>query len=41
MMPSSIEKIGSFFRKRKYSRKIFIVLVTLCDLNKTSNRAVT
>jgi len=41
MMPSSIIKICSFFKKRKYARKIFIVYVTLSDLNKTSNRAVT
>jgi len=40
MMPSSTEKICSFFKKRKCARKMFIVLVTLCDLNKTSDRAV-
>jgi len=40
MMPSSIKKICSFFKKRKCARKIFIVLVTLSDLKKTSNRAV-
>ena len=41
MMPSSIKKICSFFKKRKCAGKIFIVFVTLSDLNKTSNRAVT
>jgi len=41
MMPSSIKKICSFFKKWKRARKIFIVFVTLSDLNKTSNRAVT
>jgi len=41
MMPSCIEKICSFFKKRKYARKIFIVFATLSNLNKTSNRAVT
>jgi len=40
MMPSNIKKICSIFRKRKCTRKIFIVFVTLSDLNKTSNRAV-
>ena len=40
-MPSSIKKICSFVNKRKCARKIFIVFVTLSDLNKTSNRAVT
>jgi len=40
-MPSSIKKICSFFKKRKCARKIFIVFVTLSDMNKTSNRAVT
>ena len=40
-MASSIKKIRSFFKKRKYPRKIFILFVTLSDLNKTSNRAVT
>jgi len=34
-------KICRFFKKRKSERKIFIVFVTLSDLNKTSNRAVT
>ena len=41
MMPNSIEKICSFFKQRKCARKIFIVFVTLRDLNKTPNRAVT
>jgi len=41
MMPSSIKNICSFFKKWKCARKIFIVFVTLSDLNKTSNRAVT
>jgi len=41
MMPSNIKKICSFFKKRKCARKIFIVFVTLSDLNKTSTRAVT
>jgi len=41
MMPSSIEKICSFFKKRKCARKILIVFVTSSDLNKTSNLAVT
>jgi len=41
MMPSNIEKICSFFKKRICGRKIFIVFVTLSDLNKTSNRPVT
>jgi len=41
MKPSIIKKICIFFKKRKSARKIFIVLVTLSDLNKTSNRAVT
>jgi len=41
MMPSCINKICSFFKKRKCARKICIVFVTLSDLNETSNRAVT
>jgi len=41
IMPSGIKKICSFFKNRKCARKIFIVFVTLSDLNKTSNRAVT
>jgi len=41
MMPSSIKKVCSFFKKRKCAREIFIVFVTLSVLNKTSNRAVT
>ena len=40
MMPSSIKNFWSFFKKRKCARKMFIVFVTLGDLNKTSNRAV-
>jgi len=40
MMTSSIKKIYSFFKQRKCARKIFIVFVTLSDLSKTSNRAV-
>jgi len=38
---SSIKNICSFFKKRKCSRKIFIVFVTLSNLNKTLNRSVT
>jgi len=41
MMPSSIKKICSIFKKRKCARKRLIVFVTLSDLNKTSNRDVT
>jgi len=41
LMPSNIKKICSFFQKGKCARKIFIVFVTLSDLNRTSNRAVT
>ena len=41
LMPIFIKKIRSFFKKRKCARKVFIVLVMLSDLNKTSNRAVT
>ena len=41
MMSSSIKRICSFFSKRKCVRKIFIVLVTLSGLNKTSNRPAT
>jgi len=41
MMPSSIKKICSFFQKAEMCKKKFIVFVTLSDLNKTSNRAVT
>jgi len=41
LMPSCIKKICSVFKKRKCARKIFIVFVTLSDLNKTSNRAAT
>jgi len=40
-MPTSIKEICSFFEKRNCARKIFILFVTLSDLNKTSNRAVT
>jgi len=40
-MPSSIEKICSFFKKRKCAKNVLIVYVTLSDLNKTSNRTVT
>jgi len=40
MMRSSIEKICGFYKERKCARKIFIVFVTLSNLNKTSNRAV-
>jgi len=40
-MASSIKKICSFFKKLKFARKIFIVFVTLSDMSKTSNRAVT
>jgi len=41
MMPSSIKKICSFFKTRKFARKIFTVFVALSDLKETSNRAVT
>jgi len=41
MMPSSIKKICRFYKKRKCARKIFIGIVTLSNLNKTPNRAVT
>ena len=41
MMTSCIQKICSFFKKRKCARKICTVFVTLSDFNKTSNRAVT
>jgi len=41
MMPNSIEKICSFVKQWKCARNIFMVFVTLSDLNKTSNRAVT
>jgi len=41
MMPSCIKRICSFFKKRKCARKIFIVVVTLSDFNKTSNRSIT
>ena len=41
MMPSSIQKICSVFKKRKCARKIFIVFVRVSDLNKASNRALT
>jgi len=34
MMPSRIKKICSFVNKRKCARKIFIVFVTLSNLNK-------
>jgi len=34
MMPGSNKKICSFFKKRKCVRKIFIVFLTLSDLNK-------
>jgi len=41
MMPSCIKNICTFFTNWKYARKIFIVFVTLRDLNKTSNRTIT
>jgi len=37
MMLSSIKKICSFFKERKCARNIFIVFVTLSNLNKTSH----
>jgi len=40
MMPSSIEKICSFYKGRKCAIKLFIVFVTLSTLKKTSNRAI-
>ena len=39
--PAALKRFGAFSKKRKCARKIFIVFVTLGDLNKTSNRAVT
>jgi len=41
MMPSSIKKICSFFKKQKCAKNVFIVFVMLSDLNKTSNHTVT
>jgi len=41
MMPSNSKKIWSFFKKLKCAKKVIIFFVTLSDLNKTSNRAVT
>jgi len=41
MMPSSIKKICSFFKKSKCARKLFIFFVMLSNVNKTSNHAVT
>jgi len=41
MMPSCIKQICSFFKKRKCARKIFIVFVTLSDLNKISSLPIT
>jgi len=41
MLPSIIKKICSFFKKRRCAREAFVVFVTLSDLNKASNRAVT
>jgi len=41
MIPSSIKDICSFLKKWKCAGKIFIIFVTLSDLNKTSNRTVT
>ena len=38
--PVELKRFVAFFIKRKCARKIFIVFVTLSDLNKTSNRAV-
>jgi len=40
MMTSSIKKICSF-SKTKMCKKIYIFFITVSDLNKTSNRAVT
>ena len=39
--PVELKKLVAFFKQWKCARKIFIVFVTLSDLNKTSNRAVT
>jgi len=39
--PVALRRFGAFSSKRKCARKIFIVFVTLGDLNKTSNRTVT
>jgi len=39
--PSGIKTISSFFKNRKCARKIFIVFVTLSDLNMTTNCSVT
>jgi len=41
MMPSSTKKICNFFKKTEMCKKIFTVFVSLSDLNKSSNRAVT
>jgi len=41
MMLSSIKTICSFLKQRKCASKIFIVFVTLSDLNKATYRAVT
>jgi len=39
--PVALKRFGAFLKIRKCARKIFIVFVTLGDLNKTSNRAIT
>jgi len=39
--PVELKRVVAFFKKRKCARKIFIVFVTLSNLNKTSNRAIT
>jgi len=41
MMASSIKKFCSFLKNGNVQEKVFIVFLTLSDLNKTSNRAVT
>jgi len=40
-MTPSVKRFVDFAKKRKCARKILIVFVTLSDLNKTTNRAVT
>jgi len=39
--PAAMKRFGAFSKQRKCARKIFIVFITLGDLNKTSNRALT
>jgi len=39
--PMALKRFAAFSKKRKCARKIFIVFVTLSDLNMTPNCAVT